>query len=45
MEDGNEDYSQLPLKEILEMEDLELEEILAIPNIHTKIKINMKIFI
>lgn len=45
MIDDNEDYSQSTLKEILETEELVLEEMLSIPNIHTKIKINMKIFI
>ena len=44
MIDDNEDYSQSTLKEILETEELVLEEMLSIPNIHTKIKINMKIF-
>lgn len=40
-----EDISQLPLKDILEHEDLELEELLCIKDIHTKIKLNMKTFV
>ena len=43
--DDTEDYSQLTLKEILDSEELILEELLSIPNIHSKIKNNMKTFI
>ena len=45
MIDDGEDYSQLTLKQILQNEDLVLQEILSINGIHTKIKINMKVFV